>query len=58
MFDALTTIRPYQEKMSPEEAVERMRDLVGTAIDPEVHQALEAVVSRRQALVFLDDAPL
>ena len=58
VFDALTTSRPYQEKMSPEEAVERMRDLVGTAIDPEVHRALEAVVSRRQALVFLDDAQL
>ncbi|HUR94011.1 MAG TPA: HD domain-containing phosphohydrolase [Gemmatimonadales bacterium] len=55
VFDALTTSRPYQEKMEPELAVERMRDLVGTAIDPTVHEALEAVVSRRQALVFLDD---
>ncbi len=58
IYDALTTSRPYQEKMPPEEAVERMRDLVGTAIDPVVHEALEAVVSRRQALVFLDDAQL
>jgi hypothetical protein len=33
-----------------------MRDLVGTALDPEVHRALEAVVMQRQALVFLDDA--
>jgi putative two-component system response regulator len=56
IFDALTTTRPYQEKMPPEEAVLRMRDLVGTAIDPAIHEALEAVVSRRQALVFLDDA--
>ena len=32
-----------------------MRELVGTAIDPTIHDALEAVVSRRQALVFLDD---
>ena len=55
IYDALTTSRPYQEKMSPEEAVERMRALVGTAIDPAIHEALEAVVSRRQALVFLDD---
>jgi hypothetical protein len=38
--------------------VERMRDLVGTAIDPEIHEALEAVVARRQALVFLDDVQL
>jgi cyclic di-GMP phosphodiesterase len=56
IFDALTTLRPYQEKMAPEVAVERMRDLVGTVIDPLVHRALEAVVSHRQALVFLDDA--
>jgi putative two-component system response regulator len=56
IFDALSTARPYQEKMSAEIAVERMRDLVGTVIDPAVHRALEAVVSHRQALVFLDDA--
>jgi cyclic di-GMP phosphodiesterase len=55
IYDALTTARPYQEKMSPEVAVARMGDLVGTAIDPKVHQALEAVISHRQALVFLDD---
>ena len=56
IYDALTTARPYQEKMSAEVAVERMRDLVGTVIDPAVHAALAAAVSRRQALVFLDDA--
>jgi putative nucleotidyltransferase with HDIG domain len=58
IYDALTTARPYQEKMEPDMAVERMRDLIGTAIDPGIHEALEAVVSRRQALVFLDDAQL
>jgi putative two-component system response regulator len=56
VFDALTTSRPYQEKMPPAVAVERMRDLIGTAIDPQVHRALEAVVAHRQTLVFLDDA--
>ena len=56
IYDALTTSRPYQEKMPPEIAVERMRDLVGTVLDPAVHHALEAVVTQRQALVFLDDA--
>jgi putative two-component system response regulator len=56
IYDALTTARPYQERMPPELAVERVRDLVGTVIDPTVHGALEAVVSQRQALVFLDDA--
>jgi cyclic di-GMP phosphodiesterase len=54
-YDALTTSRPYQEKMSPELAVARMRELVGTALDPAVHEALEAVVTRRQTLIFLDE---
>jgi len=56
IYDALTTSRPYQEKMPPEIAVERMRDLVGTVLDPAVYQGLEAVATPRQALVFLDDA--
>jgi HD-GYP domain-containing protein (c-di-GMP phosphodiesterase class II) len=56
IYDALTTARPYQERMPPELAVERVRDLMGTVIDPAVHGALEAVVSQRQALVFVDDA--
>ncbi|MBL8980253.1 MAG: response regulator [Gemmatimonadetes bacterium] len=56
IFDALTTARPYQEKMPPDVAVERMRDLAGSVLDPGVYQALEAAVRRRQALVFLDDA--
>jgi putative two-component system response regulator len=56
IYDALTTSRPYQEKMTPELAVQRMRDLAGTVLDPTVHRALEAVVGRRQALVFLDES--
>jgi putative nucleotidyltransferase with HDIG domain len=55
IYDALTTSRPYQEKMELATAVERMRDLVGTVLDPAVHRALEAVVKRRATLVFLDD---
>jgi len=56
IFDALTTARPYQEKMPPETAVERMRDLINTVVDGRVHGALDAVVKRRQALTFLDDS--
>ncbi len=56
IYDALTTSRPYQEKMVPELAIERLRDLVGTVIDPQVHRALQAVVARREALIFLDDS--
>jgi putative nucleotidyltransferase with HDIG domain len=55
IYDALTTSRPYQEKMLPAAAVERLRDLVGTVLDPAVHGALQAVVARREALVYLDD---
>ena len=55
IYDALTTARPYQEKMPPEVAVERMKDLTGSVLDEEVYNALEASVKRRQALVFLDD---
>lgn len=56
IYDALTTARPYQEKMPPDVAVERMRDLASSVLDPSVYKALEASVRRRQALVFLDDA--
>ena len=55
IYDALTTSRPYQEKMTPELAVERLQDLVGTVVDPEVQRALRRVVAKREALVFLDD---
>jgi putative two-component system response regulator len=55
IYDALTTSRPYQEKMPPEIAVERMRDLAGSMLDPVVHEALATVIGHRQALVFLDD---
>jgi putative two-component system response regulator len=44
IFDALTTSRPYQDTMSPEQAVGRMRDLVGTVLDPRVHEALARVI--------------
>jgi len=55
VYDALTTSRPYQEKMTPEQAVERMADLSGTVLDPKVYEALVRIVGRRQTLVFLDE---
>jgi len=55
VYDALTTARPYQEKMTPEQAVERMADLSGTVLDPRVYEALGRLVGRRQTLVFLDE---
>jgi hypothetical protein len=36
-------------------ALDRLRDLAGTAIDPAVFAGLEAAMARRQTLVFLED---
>ncbi len=55
VYDALTTSRPYQEKLDPEEAVDRMRTLEGKVIDPSVMEGLSASVHHRQTLIFLDD---
>jgi putative two-component system response regulator len=55
IYDALTTRRPYQEQLTPEQAVERMRELAGTVLDPAVMEAFAASVGRRQTLVFLSE---
>lgn len=55
VYDALTTSRPYQTKLEPADALERMADLAGTVLDPAVYQALAAVVARRRTLTFLVD---
>ena len=55
VFDALTTARPYQDKMTPEQAVARLAELSGTVVDPTVYDALVRIVGRRQTLVFLDE---
>jgi len=55
VYDALCSSRPYQEKISPEQAVDRIKELTGTVLDPTVFDALAAVVARRNTLVFLDD---
>ena len=58
IYDALTTARPYRKQMPPELAVNYMKDLVGSAIGPVEWRTLAAVVSRRDALVFLVDDQL
>jgi HD-GYP domain-containing protein (c-di-GMP phosphodiesterase class II) len=55
VYDALATARPYREHLTPELAVERMHELIGTMLSPEVHWALATVVERGRALVFVDD---
>jgi putative two-component system response regulator len=55
VYDALTTSRPYQEKLLPEEAVERMLHLSGKIIDPMVLAAMRSAVDSHRALIFIDD---
>lgn len=55
IFDALTTPRPYQERMAPEAAAVRMRELSGRVIDPAVLEALIAVTERRRGHTYLDE---
>ncbi|HEX9580037.1 MAG TPA: HD domain-containing phosphohydrolase [Gemmatimonadales bacterium] len=55
IFDALTTARPYQPTLTPEEATDRMRALTGKIVDPAVMEALTTAVKQRQTLVFLDE---
>jgi putative two-component system response regulator len=55
VFDALTTTRPYQERMEPDQAIQHMRNLVGTVLGAEEFEAMSAVAGRRQALVFIED---
>ena len=51
VYDALTTSRPYQEKMEPDAALVRMRELVGRVVDPAVFDALSNVIHQRRPLV-------
>jgi len=45
-FDAITTVRPYQDSMGFERAVERIRELRGHALDPQVVDAFDRAVAR------------
>jgi HD-GYP domain-containing protein (c-di-GMP phosphodiesterase class II) len=44
IFDALTAARPYRGAMAPGEALDIMRRMLGSALDPVVFAALEAAV--------------
>jgi response regulator RpfG family c-di-GMP phosphodiesterase len=56
IYDAITSPRPYQKRLEPEAAIEQMRKLTGTKLDPGVVEALARVVTRRQNLVYLRDS--
>lgn len=53
-FDALVSRRSYREPVSPDEAIDRLREDSGRHFDPRVFEALRAVVKRRKTMVFLD----
>lgn len=53
-FDAMTSKRAWREPMSPEDAVEHLRQVVGTLIEPRIYDALRVIVKRRKSLVFID----
>lgn len=53
-LDAMTSRRPYREPRTVAEAVEDLRQQVGSLLDPRVFEAVRNVVTRRKSLVFID----
>lgn len=58
VFDALTSARPYQDAMSREQAIDRIRQLAGQAFDPVVVDALACALAQRHTLEFVRDAAI
>ena len=56
-YDALTSRRAWRDSLSPPEAVNFLRERSGKLLDPQIFEALQAVVTRRKTLQFLDAAP-
>jgi response regulator RpfG family c-di-GMP phosphodiesterase len=56
IYDALITDRVYRpQRMTPDEAWDKMEELAGSGIDRAVQRALGAVIARRRVLEFLPD---
>lgn len=49
IWDAITSVRPYQKAMPAEQALEVMLKFKGAQLDPQVVDALERVVRKKQA---------
>lgn len=56
-FDAMTTNRSYQEALTLDQALERVRDLSGVRFDPEVARALIEVVQEEQVTPSVAGVP-
>src|SRR5208283_1636072 len=46
-YDAITSTRPYQAAMNDEQAIEILRRVRGTQVDPQVCDALVTVIQNR-----------
>lgn len=46
VYDALSVDRPYRKKLSPEQILETITDMRGTQLDPEIVDALFAVIGK------------
>ena len=53
-FDALTSLRPYREPLSPRDTLDFLTAEQGHLVDPTVLAALRAVVERQHATVLLE----
>ncbi len=54
-FDALTSNRPYRQKISTAEALEYLREEAGILFDPEMVAAFEKMVVENQASLLLPE---
>ena len=54
-YDALTSRRAYRDALSEEETVALLQAQVHRHLDPLVFAALQRVLARKRALVFIDD---
>jgi putative two-component system response regulator len=55
-YDSLTSRRSYRDPMPMDDALDELRKSLGTQFDPNVYQALRAVVKKRRTMVFQDPA--
>ena len=57
-FDAMTTERPYRLSRSPEAAIEELRRVAGTQLDPTAVEAFAASVPQHAEVPLPVEAPL
>ena len=53
-FEALTAARPYRDRLTPDAALAVLHDEVGSAVDPEALEALEAFLVTAEAAPLLE----